>query len=149
MKLFAAIDPGANGALCILSEEGVAEFYDFAKVGLIGYAKALKSVDVPLTMVAVEAVSAMPGQGVSSMFSFGQRLGELEGMLITLEIGYEKVRPQKWQKLCAVPPKSGKKGISETMTKLYPKLPLAGPKGGIMDGRCDALGLAHYLRKTY
>lgn len=149
MKLFAAIDPGANGALCILSEEGVAEFYDFAKVGLIGYIRALKSVDVPFTMVVIEAVSAMRGQGVSSTFSFGQRLGELEGMLITLGIGYEKTRPQKWQKICGIPIKSGKKGTFDTMSKLYPNLPLAGPKGGIMDGRCDALGLAHYLRKTY
>lgn len=149
MKLYAAIDPGANGCLCFLSDTGEVEFYDFAKVGLAGYVKALQSVETPFTMVVIEAVSAMRGQGVTSVFSFGQRLGELEGMLITLGIGYEKTRPQKWQKTCSIPAKSGKKGTYEVMSKLYPEAELSGPKGGIMDGRCDALGLAHYLRKTY
>ena len=93
MKKYAAIDPGANGALCILYENGEAEFYDFSKVGLRGYVEAIKSHNEPFTMVIVESVSAMPGQGVTSMFSFGKRLGELEGMLQTLGIGYDLVRP--------------------------------------------------------
>lgn len=149
MKKYAAIDPGANGALCILTETGEAEFYDFAKVGLLGYVQALKNHLIPFTMVIVESVSAMPGQGVSSMFSFGKRLGELEGMLQTLGIGYDLVRPQAWQKICKVEPKSGKKGVYAAVKRLYPTLPLEGPKGAPMDGRCDALGMAHYARTTY
>jgi len=147
-KLYVAIDPGANGGLCILDDEGNMEFLDFKTSGIVGYAKLLKTIEKP-TMVAIESVSAMPGQGVSSMFSFGQRLGELEGMLQTLEIGYVTVRPQVWQKLCKVEPKSKKAGVYAAVSKIYPTAPLTGPKGGLIDGRCDALGIAHYLRQTY
>ena len=91
----------------------------------------------------------MPSQGVRSVFSFGQRLGELEGMLQTLGLGYVMPRPQEWQKACGIKPKSGKKGTHEALSKIYPKAELLGPKGGINDGRCDALGIAHYLRGKY
>lgn len=148
MKHWIGIDPGASGALCILYENGVTQFIDFADTGLSGYINInINSTD--LVMAAVEKVHSMPGQGVKSTFSFGQRLGELEGMLQTLKVGYELVRPQLWQKTCGVPPKSGKKGIHQTLSKIYPTAPITGPKGGIKDGRCDALGIAHYLRKTY
>jgi len=142
-KLWIGIDPGANGCLCILSDTNI-EFYDFKKIGLMGYKNLLKSINP--TMIALELVRARPGQGVVSMFSMGQRVGELEGLLIGLEKGYIQVRPQEWQKTCKVPKKSGKKGIAETMLKMYPSAQLFGPKGGLLDGRADALGLAHHLR---
>jgi len=100
-------------------------------------------------MIGLEKVNAMPGQGVKSMFSFGERYGELQGMLQTLELGYVLVRPTEWQKACKVKPKSGKKGIHSVISKIYPKAELVGPRGGIIDGRCDALSIAHYLRGKY
>jgi len=152
MKYFLGIDPGASGAMCALSENGDIIFKDFKDNNLQGYISWLKDLiethDKP-TMIVLEKVASMHGQGVKSVFSFGQRLGELEGMLQTLELGYDFVRPQVWQKECGVKPKSGKKGIHETISKIYPKAELLGPKGGIMDGRCDALSMAHYCRKTY
>lgn len=148
MKHWIGIDPGASGSLCILYENGVTQFVDFADAGLPGYIE-INIASEDLIMAAVEKVHSMPGQGVKSTFSFGQRLGELEGMLQTLGVGYELVRPQLWQKTCGVVPKSGKKGIQQTLSKIYPDALLTGPKGGIKDGRCDALGIAHYLRKTY
>jgi crossover junction endodeoxyribonuclease RuvC len=150
MKSWIGIDVGKKGSLCRLYEDGAAFFVGFNLASYIGYLESIYQAKLPLpTMIAVESVSAMPGQGVSSMFSFGQRLGELEGMLQTLHIGYELVRPQAWQKSCQIPAKSGKQGTFEVMSKLYPLAELTGPKGGILDGRCDALGIAHYLRKTY
>lgn len=146
MKSWAGIDPGAKGSLCILYEDGTVDFQDY-KDGLWGYIVTLQN--TAITMVGLEKVHAMPGQGVTSMFSFGQRLGELEGMLQTLELGYVMPRPLEWQKACGVKPKSGKKGIYEVISKIYPKAQLLGPKGGIIDGRCDALGIAHYLRGKY
>ena len=148
MKSWLSADPGASGAICHLYEDGSTVFIDFKAEGLLGYIAYLRSIS-PTTMVGIEAVHAMRGQGVTSMFSFGQRLGELEGMLATLQLGYDKIRPQTWQKACNIPAKSGKKGTHEVMSRLYPNAILTGPKGGILDGRCDALGIAHYLRKTY
>lgn len=148
MKNWLAFDPGASGALCCLYEDGTMEFIDFKKEGLKGYINWSPN-SLELQMCAIEKVRAMPGQGVSSMLSLGRRVGELEGMLQTLEIGYVEIRPQEWQKACGVVPKSGKKGIYETISRIYPDAPLKGPKGGLLDGRADALGIAHYLRKTY
>jgi hypothetical protein len=137
-----------NYAQPVLDDEGNMEFLDFKTGGISVYAKLLKTIKKP-TMVTVEDVFSMTGQGVKSVFSFGQRLGEIEGMLQTLEIGYVKVRPQVWQKLCKVEPKSKKAGVYAAVSKIYPTAPLTGPKGGLIDGRCDALGIAHYLRQTY
>jgi len=150
MKQWLGIDPGANGCMCCISDNGTITFTDFKTASLAGYIAYLESVLVlAFRMIAVEAVSAMPGQGVSSMFSFGQRLGEIEGMLQALTLGYDTVGPELWQKACHIPPKSGKKGTFEVMSRLYPTAELIGSKGGILDGRCDALGIAHYLRITY
>lgn len=153
MKSWLAFDPGANGSLCKLHEDNRALFIDFKEEALQGYITYIKAMyetklNLP-TMIAIEKVSARPGQGVASMFSFGQRYGELQGMLATFKLGFDIIRPQQWQKCCHVVPKSGKKGVYEAISRLYPNAELTGPKGGLLDGRCDALGLAHYLRITY
>ena len=154
MKYWIGIDPGASGAMCVLNEDNQLFFYDFKSGKIPNYSSLLRThtttfPEDPIVMIGLEKVSAMPGQGVKSMFSFGQRLGELEGMLQTLKLGYDMIRPLQWQKACGVKPKSGKQGIYETVSKLYPDASLHGPKGGLIDGRCDALGIAHYIRKTY
>lgn len=51
----------------------------------------------------IEKVGAMPGQGVTSMFSFGQNYGMLRGMLIAAEIPFETVTPAKWQREFSLP----------------------------------------------
>lgn len=141
------IDPGAKGSMCILKGNEV-EFYDF---NLREYIKTLYTLkgDYNSIMVAVEKVHAMPNQGVSSTFSFGQRLGELEGMLMTIGMPYELVAPKDWQKACGIPAKSDKKAIAEVIQKLYPTAELYGDKGGLRDGRSDSLGLAHFIRLKY
>lgn len=152
MSVLVSCDPGASGSMCCIYDNGKLEFVDFKKEGLTGYIRKLKELlktNIQIKSAAIEAVYAMRGQGVTSTFTFGCRRGELEGMFQTLEIPYELVRPQEWQKACGVVPKSGKKGIYETISKIYPEAELTGPKGGLLDGRCDALGMAHFLRKTY
>lgn len=145
---YIGIDPGASGALCHVNDDGrPIKFVDFATDGLLGYVNYLKTLD-NTTPVILESVSAMPGQGVVSMFSFGQRFGELQGMLTTLGIGFKLTRPLKWQKFCEVEPKSGKKGVYAAMSKIYPNSPLTTPRGKILDGRCDALGIAYYNYST-
>ena len=139
---YIGVDPGANGCMCILEDANTHIFADFKSNGIQGYADLLSDIDI--STIYLEEVHAMPGQGVSSMFSFGRRFGELEGMLQTLKLKYTLVRPSLWQKTIGVVPKSGKKGIYEVVSQLYPNAQLLGSKGGIQDGRCDALGIAHY-----
>jgi crossover junction endodeoxyribonuclease RuvC len=141
--IYIGIDPGKNGAMCLLDNENL-EFIDFDLKEYI--AKLSKLSDI---RACIESVHAMPGQGVSSCFTFGQRLGELEGILMTLQIPYELVPPKTWQKACGIQPKSDKKTIANVITKLYPTADIYGSRGGLKDGRSDALGLAHYLRLKY
>ena len=146
--VYIGIDPGAKGCMCLIGN-GKLVFKDF---DLKEYSSTLKALSNPYDtelMVAVEKVHAMPGQGVSSSFSFGQRLGELEGILTALQIPYELVAPKDWQKACGIPAKSDKKGIASVMQKLYPTAELYGNKGGLRDGRSDALSVAHFIRLKY
>ena len=144
--VYIGIDPGAKGSMCVIGN-GKVLFKDF---DLKEYSSILKAfLDTDELMVAIEKVHAMPGQGVSSSFSFGQRLGELEGILTALQIPYELVAPKDWQKACGIPAKSDKKGIASVIQKLYPTAELYGNKGGLRDGRSDALGLAHFIRLKY
>lgn len=145
---YIAIDPGANGCMCVLTATPI--FIDFKTQGLATYANTIRSLQETNTdfTIVVEQVSSRTAQGVKSVFSFGQRLGEIEGMLITLNLPWATVTPQKWQKFCGVIPKSGKPGIYTAISEIYPDALLLGPKGGIRDGRCDALSMAHFLKET-
>ena len=144
------IDPGAKGAMCSINEHNEIVFLDYAKEGIIGYSDRLQYLlkTSNIKHVCIEQVHAMPGQGVKSMFSFGQRFGELIGMLQALKIGYSLLPPREWQKMMKITDKSGKKGTFDKLSEMYPTQlkQLVGIKGGILDGRCDALGIASAAR---
>lgn len=143
---YIGIDPGASGSMCILDTSPT--YYDYKTVGIPGYALALRSLvdqDVSIT-VYLEKVASRTAQGVKSVFSFGQRFGELIGMLETLGINYTLIAPQTWQRAIGVEPKSGKTGIHSVVSEHYPQ-DLTGPRGGLLDGRCDALGIALYAQQ--
>lgn len=142
---YIGIDIGSKGALCWLHKDEELLFRDF---DLRAYIALLQEVKGPV-IVAIEKVHAMPKQGVKSMFSFGQRLGEIEGVLLTLSIPYELVRPREWQKTLSMPTKTTKKSIADTLLKRYPNAELFSPRGALKDGRSDALGLAHYAKVKY
>lgn len=160
-KTYIGIDPGASGALsAIVTKDGVITSHqtvEFKTAGLDGYINSLWSLKIlNIKKVIVEQVHAMPGQGVTSMFTFGKNFGEILGALKALGIGYELVPPQKWQKeLGVVKPTATKaerkKAISEKIIAVYPETGslIRGPKGGYKDGVADAFGLAHYAYKIY
>ena len=92
--IYIGIDPGKNGGLAILSGENVQTFrYDRDT-----YRCVLSDMRGEKAVCCLEHVSAMPGQGVTSMFHFGEGFGWLQGILEAYEIPYELVRPQKWKK---------------------------------------------------
>lgn len=112
MYKFLGIDPGLSGGFAALSHEGLwLQVMPVAQVGkrrqldeqaivrfLRGYAPGT-------TRVFIEAVHAMPKQGVTSMFSFGTGWGLIRGVCAGLGLSYELVRPQEWQRvlLCGQP----------------------------------------------
>ena len=101
-----AIDVGAKGSLAHLTafdnEIVLLKFLRFDKVGLKGYMDYLLDNPIFATFI-IEKVNAMPRQGVTSMFSFGERYGEIRGLLQGLGIvdnnTIEILRPTEWQKI--------------------------------------------------
>jgi crossover junction endodeoxyribonuclease RuvC len=95
----------------------------------------------------LESVHAMPGQGATSMFSFGRGLGIWEGLLVGCGIPYAKIAPQTWKKAMMPDMARDNKDSSRIAAmRLFPKLSeqLARKKD---DGRAEALLLAEYGRR--
>ena len=148
-KIYIGIDPGKNGALAVIRESKGVSLVDFdlkAYINLLSYFK--KSYDM---FIGIERVHAMPGEGVKSSFSFGERVGELKGILSTLDFdnNIEWILPQTWQKHINTDSNRGKKAIADSLLSLYPSADLYGPRGGLKDGRSDALGIANYIYQKY
>ena len=104
------IDPGISGAISVLENKKVIEVYDMPtmidgkknkrQVNGAQVANIIKEKlgDNKETVVVVEHVNAMPGQGVTSMFNFGQSFGVIKGICSALSIPIYFVRPTKWKK---------------------------------------------------
>jgi crossover junction endodeoxyribonuclease RuvC len=104
------IDPGVSGAICVLKEGKILEVYEMPTMidgkknkRQVNGAEVtnifLKELDNKYkAKVVVEHVTAMPGQGVTSMFNFGQSFGVLKGICAALKLPIYFVRPVKWKK---------------------------------------------------
>lgn len=151
-KMFLGIDPGLSGALAFYDfPSGVLVVIDMPTVEVTRNGKNKREVSPALVADAIagkgvthafmERVSAMPGQGVSSMFSFGRSSGVLEGVLAAYEVPTTLVTPQSWMKEMGV--RAGKDGSRERAMQLFPQYStlFARKKD---DGRSDAALIAAY-----
>ena len=136
--------------MAVIRQDKTIDIYDFDLDLYIEILKDIKDVsNITPIYLGIEKVHSMPNQGVSSTFTFGQRLGEIEGVLKTIGFKYELIPPQVWQKSCGIPPKSDKKAIANIISSYFPLANLNGPRGGLKDGRSDALGIANYIYQKY
>ncbi len=154
-RKFIGIDPGLTGAVAILPD-GL--LFD-TPIAEVRRGKRTKRVYLETQMAAIlrpyaggqtyaflEAVHAMPEQGVASMFGFGEGFGSWKGILAALEIPVTMVTPQAWKK--ALMPGMGREKDAARVRalQLYPQLaPLLKLKRDI--GRADALLIAEYGRR--
>lgn len=138
---FIGIDPGATGCAALIHGGGHDLFDWPGDAALVVPRLADWLARFQVRLAALEKVHAMPGQGVVSMFSFGQNVGVWQGILAALAVPYVTPRPQDWQK-GLVDHKAGKdiKAASlATARRLFPGADLARKKD---HGRADALLLA-------
>ena len=109
MKII-GIDPGLSGAIAVMHDKKVMNMYDMPVMAegkknkrqlnssqLVNIIKENINEDED-TIVVVEQVNAMPGQGVTSMFNFGQTFGAIKGVCAALKLPIFFVRPSKWKK---------------------------------------------------
>jgi crossover junction endodeoxyribonuclease RuvC len=89
----------------------------------------------------------MPGQGVTSMFSFGKSAGFIEGVLTALAIPYQLVPPQTWKKVFSL--NASKLNSIEVCQKLFPDVDLMRTERCKKphDGMAEALLMAEYARR--
>ena len=110
--LIIGIDPGITGAICFFEDGKIIDVIEMPNMpegkknkrqvnGAQIYheiSKKIKNLEKKDIKVVIEQVSAMPGQGVTSMFNFGQSFGVLKGICSAMQIPMYFTRPAKWKK---------------------------------------------------
>ena len=110
--LIIGIDPGISGSICFLDNGKILDVIEMPimtdgkknKKQVNGsqvyneITKRIKQFEKNQIRVVIEHVSAMPGQGVTSMFNFGQSFGILKGICTAMQLPMYFVRPAKWKK---------------------------------------------------
>ena len=157
MRIF-GIDPGINGALAILDEKKIFDVIDLPTMSdgkknkkqlnnahLSQYISA-NIIDLNKTVVVVEQVNAMPGQGVTSMFNFGQTFGAIKGVCAALGLPIFFVRPSKWKKHFELI-NSSKDSSRTKAIEMYPSL--SGDLARKKDvNKSDAILIARFYSET-
>ena len=161
------IDPGVSGAICALRYGKIIEVYEMPtmidgkknkrQVNGAEVANILKEVintnlnitddkDEGEVKVVVEHVTAMPGQGVTSMFNFGQSFGVIKGICAALKLPIYFVRPTKWKKHFNLI-KTNKDASRTKVIEIYPNISskLSRKKDS---NKADAILIARYFSDT-
>ena len=110
--LIIGIDPGINGAICFFEKGQIKDVIDMPVMAegkknkrQVNGRQIFNEISLRIEKynsesinVIVEQVSAMPGQGVTSMFNFGQSFGVIKGICAAMQLPIFFVRPAKWKK---------------------------------------------------
>ena len=110
--LVIGIDPGISGSICFFQDGEIKDVVEMPtmiegkknKKQVNGsqifneISEKIKNIDKKNIKVVIEHVTAMPGQGVTSMFNFGQSFGILKGICSAMQLSVYFVRPAKWKK---------------------------------------------------
>ena len=149
MTFFAGIDPGQGGALAIVSSDMQEAFvWDFpGSIEAAGDLLRSVMLDHHPALTSIEKVGAMPKQGVTSTFTFGQNYGAWLGALASLQMAHILVTPGKWQKaLLDSSPGDTKERSLSMARRIFPAVELSRKKD---HGRADALLLALYAARWH
>lgn len=150
--MFLGIDPGITGAVAVLNDDGSVRLA--ADLPTIANGKSKRQIDANtlaailgpyakgIKLAVVEKVSAMPKQGVSSVFNFGVAVGCVRGVLGALGIPVMYVTPTKWKGTYGLT--SDKEQSRAMATMLFPAADLHLKKD---HNRAEALLLALYASK--
>ena len=152
------IDPGISGAISIIENKKILEVYDTPTMidgkknkKQINSAQVTNIIKERLkenkeVVVVVEHVNAMPGQGVTSMFNFGQSFGVIKGICAALSLPIYFVRPAKWKKHFNLI-KTNKDASRTKVIEVYPEISskLHRKKDS---NRADAILIALYFNDT-
>lgn len=153
MGLIVGIDPGITGALAAVTPNGSLQWVldmpvrDAGKKGRkanevdgAGLARFLRVHVADIDEVWIEEVAAMPGQGVSSMFSLGDTRGCIRGVCEALGLSVQRVHPRTWKRSYGLD--SDKEAARAYAIRLYPGCEALDRKKD--HGRAESILLARY-----
>ena len=157
MKII-GIDPGLSGGIAVLENNKILNMFDMPVMAegkknkrqlnsaqLVSLFKDNIKVNEEIVVV-VEQVNAMPGQGVTSMFNFGQTFGAIKGVCAALELPIFFVRPSKWKKHFELI-NSSKDSSRTKAIEMYPALSNQLAKKKDVN-KSDAILIARYYSET-
>ena len=157
--IIVGIDPGVSGAICFLLKGKIVALYDMptmvdgkknkkqvngAEITNILNNEMISDTDIK---VVIEQVSAMPGQGVTSMFNFGQSFGVLKGICSAMQLSMHFVMPAKWKKYYSLI-KTEKDASRTKVIEVFPYISsqLSRKKDS---NKADAILIASFFYNTY
>ena len=159
--LIIGIDPGISGAICFFENGEVKEIIDIPSMAegkknkrqingqqiFNEISLRIKNIPKKEIIVVIEQVSAMPGQGVTSMFNFGQSFGVLKGICSAMQLSMHFVRPAKWKKYYGLI-KTEKDASRTKVIEIFPYISsqLSRKKDS---NKADAILIASYFSNTY
>ncbi len=155
------IDPGISGAICFFENGKIINVIEMPSMSegkknkkqvngnqLFNEIKShLSEINHENISVVVEHVTAMPGQGVTSMFNFGQSFGVIKGICSAMQLPIHFVRPTKWKKyfnLINTSKDASRSRAIEIFPKISEKL-----KRKKDSNKADAILIASYYYNTY
>ena len=159
--LIIGIDPGISGSICFFEDNKIIDVVEMPTMtegkknkrqvnGSQIYNEILKRINKSersSIRVVIEQVSAMPGQGVTSMFNFGQSFGILKGICSAMQLPMYFVRPAKWKKYFGLI--NSEKDASRTKAiEMFPYFSsqLSKKKDS---NKADAILIASFYHETY
>ena len=145
---YIGIDPGKKGAFAVIDISDMVIRYAIPWDEL-KFVNEMRIMDMKKTVACLEHVHAMPGQGVTSMFTFGENFGFIQGVLTAYGIPFELVTPQKWKKEFSIT--SDKNTSISVCKRLFPDVSLLPTDRSRKehDGMAEALLMAEYARRKF
>ena len=159
--LIIGIDPGISGSICFFEDGKILDVLEMPTMtdgkknkkqvnGAQIYneiSSKIMGIEKQDLRVIIEQVSAMPGQGVTSMFNFGQSFGILKGICSAMQLPMYFVRPAKWKKYFGLI-KSEKDASRTKAIEMFPYFSsqLSKKKDS---NKADAILIASFYYETY
>ena len=150
MSRILGIDPGKTGAMCFMTDDEVIPMlFPLAGKELdLWLISEFVKAQLPIDLAVIEKVGAMPGQGVTSMFTFGLATGMLHGIVAGLGIPRQAVTPQRWKKIVLSGTPKDKDAAIAYCRRKYPDVSLLPtPRSKVNNHNlADAICIAEYGR---
>ena len=159
--LIIGIDPGISGAICFFENGEIKDIIEMPNMAdgkknkrqingpqiFNEISARIKGIPKKDVLVVMEQVSAMPGQGVTSMFNFGQSFGVIKGVCSAMQLSMYFVRPMKWKKYYSLI-KCEKDASRTKVIEIFPYISskLSRKKDS---NKADAILIASFFHNTY